>query len=167
MRERGFTLLELMIVVVIVAFVALIGVPGMRTLMQNNRASTSANNLVSAMQIARSEALKRGTSVTVCASNDAKTCSGSWEQGWIVATDTALGDNAPTIDTVLRVSDGLSGGTSLTEAGDKTFVRYQASGLVSGVRSFSLQVPDCTGDHARKIDISVTGRVSVEASACQ
>lgn len=167
MRQRGFTLLELMVTLAVAAIIVTVGIPGMRQLIQNNRAATSANNLVSAMQMARSEALKRGSNVTVCASSDGATCTGTWPQGWIVATDTATANNAPSIGTVLQVWEGLSSGSQLTEGSGETFVRYFPSGLASGARSFSLQIPDCSGDHGRNVNVSVTGRVSTEATACQ
>jgi len=166
MRERGFTLLELMMTVAVAAILVVVGIPGMRSLVQNNRAAAASNSLVSALNLARSEALKRGTSVSVCASSDGASCSSDWAQGWIVATDSASGTTAPAPGTVIQSWEGLDGGASLSEANGNDFVRYQASGLSSAKRDFTLTIPDCTGKQGRKISISVTGRVSVQETAC-
>jgi len=62
---RGFTLLELMVAIAVLAILATVGVPSFRALIQNNRVTTQANELVSALSFARTEAVKRGRNVEV------------------------------------------------------------------------------------------------------
>lgn len=63
--NRGFTLIELMVVIAIIAIIAGIAVPNYQSSMQNTRETSARNSLVGALQLARSEAVTRGLTVTV------------------------------------------------------------------------------------------------------
>lgn len=165
-RIAGFTIIELMVTVTLLSVVLVLALPGFQSFIQNNRVATQANNFITALTLARSEALKRGTNVSVCASSDQATCTGAWNQGWIVFTDNATGSNAPAINTVIQAFEALDGNPSLTEASNATFVRYQSSGLVSAARAFTLTISNCTGDQQRTINVTATGQISVTRSAC-
>jgi type IV fimbrial biogenesis protein FimT len=96
-RMRGFTLLELMVVVVIAGLLLGIGVPAMGDFIRNARMTAAANDLLAAMHVARSEAIKRKGAATLCTSAnplaaDADVaCSASRlvnsTNGWIVFVD--------------------------------------------------------------------------------
>ena len=95
-RSRGFTLIELMITLVLAAIILTLAVPGFQDIIRNNRAATQANELVTALGLARSEAVKRGARVSLCPSTDQASCTGGadWSNGWIVFLDTAANDLA-------------------------------------------------------------------------
>ncbi|NQD91971.1 prepilin-type N-terminal cleavage/methylation domain-containing protein, partial [Pseudomonas sp. CrR25] len=83
--RNGFTLIELMVVIVIVAILASIGVPSFRTLIQNNNLTSQTNGLLGLLQLARSEAVTQRQQVTVCPSSDQATCNGAdWNDGGLV-----------------------------------------------------------------------------------
>ncbi len=91
-RARGFTLMELMIVLTLAAIVLALGAPSFNDFRRNNRLTSTANDMLAAVQLARSEAIKRQTSVSLCASNnpragDAATCSTGNFTGWVVFED--------------------------------------------------------------------------------
>ncbi len=91
-HSGGFTLLELMIVVVIVALVLALGAPSFGDFFRNNRLAEASNGLISAGQLARTEAIKRQQTVAVCASANPEAgagaaCSGGAFTGWIVFAD--------------------------------------------------------------------------------
>lgn len=115
-QQNGITFLELMIVLVIVAILALIGVPGFQSAVQNNRITAATNDLIASLQQARMAAIKHAQNGVVCASQapNATTpqCDSSgngWEQGWIVFTD-ANNNNQydPGDETLLRVHQRLN-----------------------------------------------------------
>ncbi len=87
--NAGFTLIELLMVIAIAAILASIAVPSYQWIMSRTRLSTQANELTTALSLARSEAVKRGVRVTVCKSSSGTGCttSGNWQQGWIVFVD--------------------------------------------------------------------------------
>ena len=162
--EKGFTLIELMIVLAIAAVLLTIAAPGLRNLLEKNRLQTGAESLYTSLMFTRSEALKRNQPVTLCKSSSGAACvtsSDNWELGWLVYVDQD-GDSVPDPGEILRVSDGLKSGDTLrvTGTGFDTAVIYGIDGTVNGSETFVLCNADANLTAAREIGISVTGRVS-------
>ena len=91
-RTRGFTLLELMLVLIIAGVLVGVGVPAMGNFFRNSRMSAAANDLLAAMYVARTEAIKRRTPVTLCTSANpaaaSPTCANTAVlTGWFVFVD--------------------------------------------------------------------------------
>jgi type IV fimbrial biogenesis protein FimT len=169
-KERGFTLVELMITLVIAAIVLTLAVPSFRNTIQNNRITTQVNEVVTAFNLARMEAIRQGSPVSVCPSTDQATCSGAnnWATGWIVFSDTNAAGN-PAVGTLIRVWDALPGNPVVSETGGATFVRYQSNGTTGVLVPFTFThaIPDCTGMQQRSISITPAGRVGgVTRTAC-
>jgi type IV fimbrial biogenesis protein FimT len=160
-RNGGFTLFELMVTISVAAVIVSVGVPAFTSFIQNNRATTHTNDLVTALNLARSEATRRGAAVTVCSSTDASTCNGDddWSTGWVVRS--AAGD-------VLRVWPERSGGAGVVSAGagiDE--VRFLARGsLGTATPTFTIQLPDCTDGQRRSVAVNAAGRISVQRGDC-
>lgn len=159
-RNKGFTLYELMVTLAVAAVIVSFGVPGFSSMVQNNRAVTHSNDLITALNLGRSEATRRGVAIQVCSSTDGATCSGStdWSTGWIV--------RRPGGD-VLRAWSERSGGAGVLTANVSQF-QFQGRGALAGAPLPVLQVrlPDCSGDQGRDISVNVAGRISVARVAC-
>ncbi len=117
-KASGFTLIELIVVVALIAILTVIATPPLQSMVRNNRAAAQANQLVSALHIARSEAIARGASVSLCArsgsGSDCASGNGDWAQGWLVFADFAgTGNYSPTQDDVLQVFPPLSADSTL------------------------------------------------------
>src|SRR6056297_3111798 len=97
--QSGFTVMELLLAIAVLAIVTTLALPAFTQFIQNNRLAAEANEMVASFQFARSEALKRGVPVQVCSSSNGRGCDGgNWEQGWI-----AMADPGGTDEEVLRV----------------------------------------------------------------
>ena len=174
LRLRGFTLIELMVTVALLAVILGLAVPSFRTALQNNRITAQANDFLTAFQLGRSEALKRNAPVVVCASSNGQSCGGPWVDGWIVAEDRAnAGDSTLAQDLqVLRVWPGPQGGTTLSPSDAPRVFRFLPRGAMDGEMGLSypvtleMSIPDCRGDQVRNILINRSGRVTVERAAC-
>jgi type IV fimbrial biogenesis protein FimT len=168
--ENGFTLIELMVALSVAAIILTVGIPNFRTLIQNNRAATQANELVGALGLARAEAVKRGLPVAICASNDSSTCTGGndWAGGWIVFVDDNAGDpgNRNTAnEALIRVHAAIGAGSTLS-ANDSN-IRYDRLGYQeSGVSTFNLKPADCSGDMKRQISMTASGGPSTKRVSC-
>ncbi len=124
---QGFTLLELMISVALVGLLATIGIPSYVDSVKNNRLTTGANELISALNLARSEAVKRNLSVSI------RTTNTNWRDGWDVFVDL---DNDGTLDIgeqIIRTYPALPPQFTLNGNGNYTnFIRFLATGESRG-----------------------------------
>jgi len=163
--SRGITLIELVVAIAILAVIVALAAPSMTGLIQNNRAAAGANELVTALNLTRSEALKRTRDVEICASDDQASCSGNWRDGWIVRTS---GDNqliqvwsSPTGDAQFLVDVGDTNGLP-------AIIVFEPSGRtdLENTVAFQLRLPNCTRDSNRDIRLVPTGRVSVQRQLC-
>ncbi len=110
--ESGYTLLEMLTVLGIVAILGSIAIPSFKYVTTSNRIATEVNGLLGDMQYARSEAIKEGLSITVCQSTNGTNCTGSasWHGGWIVFTDSNGNGTVDAGEKVLRVQNAFAPG---------------------------------------------------------
>ena len=168
--HRGFTLIELMVGIAVIAIIIAIGVPSFNRLISSQTTAATASRLSNALAYARSEAVTRSTNVTICASDDGATCSGSslWNNGWIVFLDNnTTSGSTGSVDTneeVLKVEDidSLSVGVN----GDAAFVAYNRLGeSINGVSGSTLDFTVAgrnTSTSARIVAVNKQGSVSVK-----
>ena len=135
--QKGFTLYELLITVLIVGVILSLGVPNLQDFAANSRLTGTANDLHAAFQLARSEAVRAKTNVTICASADPlgpnADCNGMWNQGYIVFLDDDgdLNRNAAN-ETVVRSHGPIDNTVTLAVRDDATYFSYASTGLGRG-----------------------------------
>lgn len=93
--QAGFTLIELMVTLAVIAILALVAVPATQSLVNGNRLAGVTGDLTAAVQLARSEAIRRSARVTMCRSEDGSTCANGtdWDRWIIIGRDNATGRN--------------------------------------------------------------------------
>ena len=170
--ERGFTLVELLVTMTLVAILSAIALPSLSSFVTNSRVSSRANDFVAAINLARSEAVKRSSGVTICPSSNAATCAtaADWASGWIVFSDHDIDATADTGDELIHVFPGLSGGITMVLGNNGTITKsITFLGVGRSVASFGGTVatlcPPEGGDYCRYICINSLGRPRVDTPA--
>ena len=153
-KETGFTLIELLIGIAVLAVLLGIGVPSFQETIRTNRVAAITNDMVAAMQFARSEAVRRGQQAEVCPPNDPlnpTACGADWNNGWIVVSGGA----------VIRVWPQLRAGANVAPvvAGN---IEFRPMGQVVVDRCFNVTFDGA----ARNVDVAPGGRVRAAAGAC-
>ena len=170
--QKAFTLIELMVTVTIAAIVLGIAIPSFNTQIQNSRSVALGEELASAFNFARSEAVKRGQRVSICASSDGAACGGGWNDGWIVFLDGANTDNAAAVvvNNVLRYWDDIDNRAVVTVSNNKTFVRFTGLGALGRIDANTIRISayfqKCVNNNANRITVGFSGIVNAERVAC-
>ncbi len=166
MKKRnnfGFTLIELMITLVVAGIVLTVAVPSLQDMVISNRVATEVNSLVASLNKARSEAIKKGDSVSLCASSNGTSCSGGWSAGWIIFDDTDDDGAFDGGETLIYASQPLSSSNTLSYAATESFVRFKSDGFAEEIGVFKLCESGNAAKYARSIYISATGRVRLSS----
>ena len=189
-KNTGFTLIELMVTLVIVGTLVVAGGPLLSTTLQGGQMVASTNELVSAIHITRSSAIKFNRKVTICVSSDGATClnSNKWQQGWIAFVD-ANGDRIGTgaacsattdinSDCLLRVHDKIDDdrltitGIHDSNSSNIQWLTFTSRGLPkagsasrSGIFSVCAFEKGSSEVASRAVVLSIPGRVRISENA--
>lgn len=172
-KTTGFTLVELLVAIAIVAVLATLAAPSFVRLIQSNTITSNVNNFLADLRYARSEAIRRDGSVIMCRSDDPEAASpicgsgsgpggNGWVSGWIIFYDQDSDGTriASSTDPVLRVQSPITSIDSIVEAGSTKF-RFSPTGRLRSLSSTtSLQFggSEYPNEIQRVVCVSIGGR---------
>jgi len=169
-RPLGFSLIELLVVLAIAAVLLGIGVPNMQEYVVSSRLSGASNDLFTALNVARSEAVRRGVQVTLATNGAAG--SRDWTTGWTMFVDTNADGALTAGEEVLRV--GAAQDAPMTVFGSAnfgTFLAFDSTGrLTAGGGSFvichgtALVVDGVARSRAVVINSAGRARIAVDSN---
>ncbi|WP_033375578.1 GspH/FimT family pseudopilin [Leeia oryzae] len=152
--QHGFSMIELMIAIAVFGILLMIAIPSFNDLLLSSRLKGYANDMVASSYLARSEAIKRNQTMTLCMSSNGASCAatGDWSQGWVLLRGT----------TVVQVHAALKDGYSLKDSSNLTSLTFQPTGYGATQATFTLcKLTPEVGNQERVITISATGKPSV------
>jgi type IV fimbrial biogenesis protein FimT len=174
-KQRGFTTVELLIVMVISAILVALAAPSFSRLLKSNSMASGVNTFMSDMRYARSEAVRRGGAVVMCRSDSPEAANpvcntgagpggNGWVSGWIVFHDLDNSQNRNGSEPVLRVQIPITSVDSAVESGGSYKFRFTATGRLqnlSGVATLQFGGGAFTNDLQRMVCVSIGGRARI------
>ena len=177
-RQHGVTLIELMVGIALVAILLVTAAPNFQGMTASSRLTSVSNDLLGSLQLARSQAIRSGSRVTVCRSTDGTQCNtdaaAGWNRGWIVFQDTTRSSADAEVDVgenIIANINGLAEGLMVVSSAPiSAYVSFAADGrsrlMGGGVQSGTIRVcspaNSLTNDNrARDLILSSTGQVIV------
>jgi len=161
-KSTGVTLIELLVVLVIVGIAAVIGLPNFAYAISKARMDGEISALLSGLNLARSEAVKRGLTVSVCPSINGSTCAAgtSWSSGWIVQLDGPPSQ-------LLQTASALSRDTLVsTSAATPAYPQFSSMGYTFFGDTLTLHDPNNTASLSRCIVFSAGSWIPRSGATC-
>lgn len=156
--SAGFTIIELMVAITVMAILLGLAVPAFQDSTLASRLRASSTDLIASANLARSEAIKRRTPVSMCVSADGATCGGGgWHEGWIV---TVPGATPP-----IRSFGAAADGYRINASSSITTVTFQPTGVGATLVTFTVcRALPSPGPQERVVRIDTTGKASSHRS---
>jgi type IV fimbrial biogenesis protein FimT len=163
--NKGFTLVELMIVVAILAVLVTVAAPSFRASMANTKVNSATHELLSSLSLAKSESIKRNVMVSLCPSSDQLSCSGdgNWQLGWIIFVDNNNNGIRENSETIIQIQNAFD--TSLTLTGPNV-ITYNVGGYLEPAVAISLQGSAIDATNNKWVCVSAIGHGKVADTSC-
>ncbi len=161
-KQSGFTMLEILVVMVIVAILAGLAAPSFRTTIQNGRLNEAYNQLQNAVTVARMEAIRQGNPIGLTSR-----VSSDWSSGYVVFED-ANNDNAWDSGEEIQLWDPLNADMAVVTQNSSPQLTFMADGSVSVQQVFIIcDARTGVNQTARRIELLVSGAAyGSKASSC-
>lgn len=159
MQKSGFTLVEVLVTIFILAIVIAIGVPSYQSMIRGSAMSSNSSDILTSFNYARIEAIKRATSVQLTPQTHA-----DWSSGlvvWLDSDEDGVLDNGEE----LRIWETFASGTSVNSSNAATGFVFNAMGEVNQEDQLTL-CDDRVAEQGRVISVLVSGATYAEKVTC-
>jgi len=165
--QGGFTVIEIMVAIALLAVMVTIGVPAFTSTINSNETAAKSNAFLSALKMARSEATKRRQNIIVCASNNQTDCaSNSWSDGWIIFEDTDAGSDFDSGEEILDTYNLPTGFSVTRAAGGTDQIVFASTGLSDSSVAQAFTVCKANTTNGRQLTIDRSGLVTGTDVSC-
>ena len=160
----GFSLIELLVVMTILSVLLVVSLPNFQNMIESSGTNSQAKLFLTTLNLARSEAIKRGGNVAICASTDGADCDeDAWGEGWIVffdANDDANGltGSVDANDTLIRVFDSVGSTNETTFSVDLFEYNTLGYSATDGTQTLLICPASSNAANARSVVIGPSGR---------
>lgn len=169
--SSGFTLIEIMVTIAIVAILSMMAAPSLTESIENGKVKTLSTELTAALYLTQSEAVKRGIQVSI---RPQQTSSNEWQTGWDIFSDLNANGTKDASDELIQTHTITTEGLTLISANSvfATWLGFLPSGAAVGANGISGGFRICRADgnisKARTFIVQATGNVITEvgASSC-
>ena len=163
-QQSGFSLIELMAAVVCGGILLAIGLPAFGNFIKNSRLTTQTNDVLTALHVARNEAVNRGHNVRVISINGDT----DWAFGWQIRLDVDNKNDIDAEDILLRSYDAIENATLVST---DSSIAYESTGFIDQLRNptpiaITLTADSCTATDVRVINVQLSGLVSFVKQTC-
>jgi type IV fimbrial biogenesis protein FimT len=164
--NRGFTLIEIMIALLVLAILASISIPSIQPIIRKNRLTTETNRLLADLAYSRAEGIMRSGTVMLCSSADGAACIGEdWTSGRLIYADlNGNGTPDPAGGEILRYTEAPHTETTITPGGITYPLVFQQRGFLAGAgvgTGLLVEVTGLPSTEFRDVCINATGQTRV------
>jgi type IV fimbrial biogenesis protein FimT len=149
-KLRGFTLIEVLVTIAIVAILVRLAAPSFKSMIQSNTMSSNVNSFLADVRYARSEAIKRGGDLIICRSDAPEAASpacgtgsgpggNGWVSGWFIFHDLNKNDTWNSGEPILRVQAPITAIDSITPSSATNVIKFKATGRTTISTAVTLQ----------------------------
>lgn len=164
--SKGFTLVELMVTLVVLAVVSAIAFPNFQQLIRSSRVTAANNEIIGLVNLARTEAIRSGRGGGVCGSSTGAGCDGAWAQGAAAFSDPD-GDGQIGAGTILR---HVSFANGLTVTGPNANLAFDGRGRSRAPANqvFSVRAATCNtnAQQQRQLVLNISGQIRSTKGTC-
>lgn len=165
--QAGFTLVELLVTIVILAVIATLGIPSLSKFLREWQRDNVSREFMAAVQTARAEAIKSSRKVILCPSSDGSSCanSTSWKTGWLAFVDTDGNGSLDADERIITQRSTEANVSSMTSSDDVRQVVFLPNGL-AGSGNTEITVIPYGGSSLKRNKITVRmGRATLVTEA--
>lgn len=166
--QAGFTALELIVTMAVIAILLTMGVPAVENYSWNLRMKTAMDQLQTDLNLARGHAVSHNSQTVICPATDGNECSGqsSWQNGWIIFTD-FNGDRQRQDSEPLHHHAGASSMLSISSSRSRTYLRFYPNGSAPGSNVTILFCDSRGAAHAGTVTVSNSGRIRMQSTGIE
>lgn len=161
--QQGFTALELLVTMAIIAILLTAGVPAFKNYSWNLRMKTAMDGLQTDLSLARSRAISHNIQTIICPAIDSNDCSGhsDWQDGWIVFTDLNGDRHKQDSEPLLKIASAVEF-LDIGSSRSRSYLRFYPNGSSPGSNITILFCDKRGAEYAGKIAVSNSGRIRME-----